>query len=240
MNFIPFYDYDMYGCYYLNRYNPNYYNNFRHYNDYYRQCNIDPLPLNEQNLQPKNFKITYPFVQDIGNENISKFVNESIDNEVSNLFKDQVLIPRKVNIQEVIGFYEVKLNKSCLLSILFGMYTYYANAAHGFTAYSSLNIDLNTGQIYNLNDLFTSRINYKPILEEKVREYIKENNVPLIEEYKGLHEDQQFYLTPNSLVLYYQVYEYTPYAYGLFQIPIPFKDILNLLGPASPVQRLPK
>ncbi|EKS4342217.1 DUF3298 and DUF4163 domain-containing protein [Clostridium sporogenes] len=240
MNFIPFYDYNRYGFCYLNSCNPNFHNNFRYYNNYYRQCNIDPLPLNEQNLQPKNFKITYPFVQDIGNENISKFVNESIDNEVSNLFKEQVLIPRKANIQEVIGFYEVKLNKSCLLSILFGMYTYYANAAHGLTAYSSLNIDLNTGQLYKLSDLFTSKINYKPILEQKVREYIKANNVPLIEEYKGLDEDQQFYLTPNSLVLYYPIYKYTPYAYGLFQIPIPFKDILNLLGPVSPIQRLLK
>nr|WP_242955144.1 RsiV family protein [Clostridium sporogenes] len=120
------------------------------------------------------------------------------------------------------------------------MYTYYANAAHGLTAYSSLNIDLNTGQLYKLSDLFTSRINYKPILEQKVREYIKANNVPLIEEYKGLDEDQQFYLTPNSLVLYYPIYKYTPYAYGLFQIPIPFKDILNLLGPVSPIQRLLK
>ncbi|NFD91980.1 DUF3298 domain-containing protein, partial [Clostridium botulinum] len=36
------------------------------------------------------------------------------------------------------------------------------------------------------------------------------------------------------------IYEYTPYAYGLFQVPIPFKDILNLLGPASPIQRLLK
>ncbi|ENK1243406.1 DUF3298 and DUF4163 domain-containing protein [Clostridium sporogenes] len=243
MNFIPFYDYNMHRFYYLNRYNPNYYNNFRQYNNYYRQyrqCNIDPLPLKEENLQPKNFRITYPFVQDIGNENISKFVNESIVNEVSNLFKEQVLTPGKGNIQEAIGFYEVKLNKNCLLSILFGMYTYYEGAAHGFTAYSSLNIDLNTGQVLQLNDLFTSRINYKPILEEKVREYISKNNVPLIEEYNGLHEDQQFYLTPDSLVLYYQVYEYTPYSYGLFQIPIPYKDILNLLGPASPIQRLLK
>ncbi|ACQ52415.1 DUF3298 domain-containing protein [Clostridium botulinum] len=240
MNFIPFYDYDRYRFYYLDRYNPNYYSNFRYYNNYYRQCNIDPLPLSEQNLQPKNFKITYPFVQDISNENISKLVNESIADEVSNLFKEQVLLPQKINIEEVIGFYEVKLNKKCLLSILFGIYTYYTNAAHGLTAYSSLNIDIDTGKIYKLSDLFTSRINYKPILEQKVKEYIKVNNVPLLEEYKGLHEDQQFYLTPNSLVLYYPIYEYTPYAYGLFQIPIPFKDILNLLGPASPIQRLLK
>lgn len=240
MNFMPFDNYNMCKFCYLNRYNQNMHNNFRNYNNYYRECNMETIPLNEQILRPKNFRITYPFVKDIGNENISKFVNESIANEVSNLFKEQALPPEKINIQEVIGFYDVKLNKSCLISILFGIYTYYANAAHGSTTYSSLNIDIDTGKIYKLSDLFTSRINYKPILEQKVKEYIKVNNVPLLEEYKGLHEDQQFYLTPNSLVLYYPIYEYTPYAYGLFQVPIPFKDILNLLGPASPIQRLLK
>ncbi|EJO5346566.1 DUF3298 domain-containing protein [Clostridium botulinum] len=240
MNFMPFYDYERCKFCYLNRYNPNYYNNFRYYNNYYRQCNMETTPLMEQNLQPKNFKITYPLVKDINSKNISKLANEAIVDQVNKLFKDQVLIIEKRNIEEVIGLYEIKLNKNCLLSILFGMYTYYINAAHGLTAYSSLNMDLNTGQIYKLNDLFTSKINYKPVLEQKVREYIRMNNVPLIEEYKGLDENQQFYLTPNSIVLYYPIYKYTPYAYGLFQIPIPFKDILNLLGPASPIQKLLK
>lgn len=237
MNFIPFYDYERCKFCYLNRYN---YNNFRYYNNYYRQCNMETTPLMEQNLQPKNFKITYPLVKDINSKNISKLANEAIVDQVNKLFKEQALIIEKRNIEEVIGFYEIKLNKNCLLSILFGMYTYYTNAAHGLTAYSSLNMDLNTGQIYKLNDLFTSKINYKPVLEQKVREYIRINNVPLIEEYKGLDENQQFYLTPNSIVLYYPIYKYTPYAYGLFQIPIPFKDILNLLGPASPIQKLLK
>lgn len=251
MNFIPFYDYNMHRFYYLNMYNPNYlnmynpnyYNNFKNYNNYYRQyeqCNTDTLPLKEENLQPKNFKITYPVVQGIDNENISKFVNETIVDEVNDLFKEEILTPGKGKLLELIGFYEMKLNKECLLSILLGMYTYYEGAAHGFTAYSSLNIDLNTWQNLQLSDLFTSKINYKPILEQKVREYVSKNNVPLIEEYNGLSEDQQFYLTPDSLVLYYQVYEYTPYSYGLFQIPIPYQDILNLLGPASPIQRLIK
>lgn len=179
MNFMPFDNYNMCKFCYLNRYNQNMHNNFRNYNNYYRECNMETIPLNEQILRPKNFRITYPFVKDIGNENISKLVNESIADEVSNLFKEQVLLPQKINIEEVIGFYEVKLNKKCLLSILFGIYTYYTNAAHGLTAYSSLNIDIDTGKIYKLSDLFTSRINYKPILEQKVKEYIKVNNVLL-------------------------------------------------------------
>ncbi|WP_251859744.1 DUF3298 and DUF4163 domain-containing protein [Clostridium sp. Marseille-Q2269] len=238
MNFIPFDSYSMCRFCYLNRYNQVMRNMCRGYNGYHRQCNMGAISLSEQNLQPKNFKITYPFIQEVADEPISKLVNEAIANEVSNLFKQQALIPSKINVEEVIGFYDVKLNNKCILSILFGMYTYYTNAAHGSTLYSSLNIDLDTGKIYKLSDLFTSKINYKPILEEKVRGYIKVNNVPMLEEYKGLDPNQQFYLTPDSLVLYYPVYQYTPYAYGLFQIPIPYKDILNLLGPVSPIQRL--
>ncbi|WP_243128237.1 DUF3298 and DUF4163 domain-containing protein [Clostridium niameyense] len=193
--------------------------------------------INEQILSPDNFKITYPFVENIRNDSLKKIINNKIINEVSNLFKEQVLLPEKVNFIEVIEFYEMPLNKRGLLSILFGIYTY-TGGAHGYTAYSSITIDLDTGKVYNFNDLFTTRINYKPILEDKVREYIKQNDIPILEEYKGIDKNQQFYLTPTELVIYYQVYTYTPYAYGLFKIPIPYKDILNLLGPASPIQKL--
>lgn len=60
----------------------------------------------------------------------------------------------------------------------------------------------------------------------------------LLEEYKGVTPDQEFYLTPEELVIYYQVYEYNPYVYGLFKIPIKYNDIRSLLGQLSPIQRL--
>ncbi|WP_125151959.1 DUF3298 and DUF4163 domain-containing protein [Clostridium rectalis] len=192
--------------------------------------------LGEQILKPNTFKLTYPFVTNL-QESVRKKVNEGIIDEVVYLFKDQVLYPENIDFKEVISFYEVPLNEKGLLSILFGIYTF-TGGAHGYTKYSSITLDLNSGKVYSFSDLFNPKIYYKGFLDEIAKQYIKDNNIPLVEEYNGIHQDQKFYLTPNELVLYYQVYEYTPYYYGVFKIIIPYDKILNLLGPMSPIQKL--
>jgi hypothetical protein len=194
--------------------------------------------LGEQFLSPSSFKISYPYVINMHNKEVESKINQTIVDEVARLFKNAVLYPQQINFKEILGDYEIKLNEKGLLSILFSIYTYVEHAAHGITIYSSLTFDLETGKIYQFSDLFTARIYYKAILDDIARNYIEENNIQLIAEYKGITQNQQFYLTPDELVIYYQIYEYTPYVYGLFEIPIPYSKILNLLGPASPIQRL--
>lgn len=198
----------------------------------------EAVQLVEQNLSPETFRILYPIVSNMVNKDVQSKINQSIIDEVSRLFKNSVLLPEQVEFTEVFGTYEIKLNEKGLLSILFSMYTYVYHAAHGITKYSSLTFDTTTGEVYKFSDLFTSKINYIPILSDIAKKYIKENDITLINEYKGIENNQEFYLTPEELVIYYQVYAYTPYAYGLFQIPISYTQIQNLLGPASPIQKL--
>lgn len=196
------------------------------------------VQLLEQNIAPASFKLSYPIVTNMADKAVESRINQAIIDEVSRLFKNSVLYPEQINFIEILGTYEIKLNEKGLLSILFSIYTYVYHAAHGITIYSSLTFDTHTGRVYKFSDLFTSKINYIPILNDIARKYIEKNDIMLINEYKGIEPNQEFYLTPDELVIYYQVYAYTPYAYGLFQIPIPYTQIQNLLGPASPVQRL--
>lgn len=206
--------------------------------DIYRIDNGMKAQIEEQVLKPQTFKISYPIVRGIGNAQMETVVNSAILDEVGNLFRQQILLPDKVEFAAVDGFYEIALNEEGLLSILFGLNTYVSGAAHGYTAYSSLTIDFETGKVYEFGDLFNSKVYYKGIIDEIAKKYISDNDIPLIAEYDGVTPDQQFYLTPDSLVLYYQIYEYTPYAYGLFKIPIPYTEIESILGPLSPIQRL--
>jgi hypothetical protein len=196
------------------------------------------MQLEEQGISPDSFKLSYPIVTNKVNKEIKFRINQTIIDEVSRLFKNSVLLPEQVDFTDVLGTNEIKLNENGLLSILFSIYTYVYHAAHGITIYSSLTFDTRSGEVIKFSDLFTTRINYIPILSEIAKRYIKENDIMLINEYKGIEPSQEFYLTSNELVLFYQVYAYTPYAYGLLQIPIPYTQILSLLGPASPIQRL--
>lgn len=199
---------------------------------------LGSVELGEQKLMPEKFSISYPFVPNSDNSNIAAAINKSIINEVNELFKEQVLRPEAVDFNEVLGTYEIMVNQKGILSVLFSMYTYVNRAAHGFTAYSSLTVNAETGEVYNFEDLFNPKLNYIPVINELAQQYIRDKDIQFIEEYKGVTANQQFYLTPDSLVLYYQVYEYTPYAYGLFRIEIPYTKIANMLSPLSPIAKL--
>ncbi len=171
-------------------------------------------------------------------EEIINSLNQAIIDKVAGLFKSQVLVPEQVDFSEVYGTYEDTLNENGIVSILFDMYTYVNKAAHGLSVYDSITFNANTGQIYSFSDLFNPRTNYIAELNRLAQEYIQRNNVTLTTPFGGVEENQAFYLTPDSLVMYYQVYEYTPYYYGLFKIEIPYNRIRNLLGPLSPINQL--
>ena len=199
---------------------------------------LSSVTIIKQKLIPQKFTIEYPFIPNGNNDKVLLKVNNYIIDEVSKLFKSQVLLPENVDFYEVLGTYEVTVNKNDILSILFNMYTYINKAAHGVTAYSSLTVNTKTGVVYSFNDLFNSKINYVPIINEIAKQYIKDNNIQLISEYNGVTPNQQYYLTEKELILYYQPYEYTPGYYGVFKIEIPYNKIKNLITPLSPIGKL--
>lgn len=199
---------------------------------------LNSVTIVKQKLIPQKFTIEYPFIQNDNNDKVLLKVNNYIADEVSKLFKNQVLLPEKIDFYEIFGTYEVTVNKNDILSILFSIYTYVNQAAHGVTAYSSLTVNTKTGQVYSFNDLFNPKINYVPIINGIAKQYIKDKNIQLINEYNGVTPNQQYYLTENELVLYYQPYDYTPGYYGIFKIEIPYNKIKNLITPLSPISKL--
>lgn len=194
--------------------------------------------ITKQKLVPQKFTIEYPFIPNDNNDKVLSKVNNYIIDEVSKLFKSQVLLPEEVDFREIFGTYEITVNKNDILSILFSMYTYVNMAAHGVTAYSSLTVNTKTGEVYSFNDLFNPKMNYVPIINALAKQYIKDKNIQLINDYNGITPNQQYYLTSDKLVIYYQPYEYTPGYYGIFKIEIPYDKIKNLITPLSPISKL--
>lgn len=205
----------------------------------YRSENLkEGIKLEEQILKPNKFKISYPVVDNTENkENISN-INNVIINEVGELFKSQALVDGVTDFNQIFGDYEVTLNESGILSILFSMYIYVNRAAHGYTKYSSATINIENGRVYSFSDLFNPKVNYTSVLNELAKQYIEQNNITLINKYNGITPDQKYYLTPTSLVIYYQVYDYTPYVYGLFKIEIPYEKIKNIISPIGPITQI--
>jgi len=183
--------------------------------------------------------IQYPEVSGLG---------PSVDSAINEPLKDWALealaggrravesaarAPEAPKQSEVVADYRVALNQDSLLSIVLTNYTYVAGAAHGLTVQTSDTFDLRTGRIYALQDLFQPGVDYIALLTEEVKRQIRERGLEesLLTPFESVKPTQKWYLTGDSLVLYYDQYEYWPYAWGIQEFPIALAGLRDVLAP---------
>lgn len=109
------------------------------------------------------------------------------------------------------------------LSFYVDYYTY-TGGAHGMTDRVAYNFNLNTGQELALSHLFASGTNYTEIINERVRAIIKLDPDVYFEGeagFRGISEEQRFYLENGNLMVYFLQYEIAPYAAGIRTFPVP-------------------
>jgi hypothetical protein len=132
--------------------------------------------------------------------------------------------------------YRLKYNQNGLLSVVFQDYRY-TGGAHGLTVQSSHTFNLNTGAEYKLKDLVKSDADYVAFISDIVRDEmharVKEGILPdyMIEPFEAIKEDQDYYLSNDAVVIYFQQYEYFPYAAGIQEFPVEFSALEGLLKP---------
>ncbi|MNP35104.1 hypothetical protein D3C76_1284230 [compost metagenome] len=145
------------------------------------------------------------------------------------------------NAYEVVMKYTVTLNYNCTLSTYFDQYQY-TGGAHGNTLRLSNTWNLQTGNTIRLKDLFSDKSNYKDTVIKQVQIQAKENLIKnpgiYFENYEDLivqnFNEDNFYLTQNSVNIYYQQYDIAPYSTGIVVFDIPYSD----LGVKSPKCKL--
>jgi hypothetical protein len=113
----------------------------------------------------------------------------------------------------------------------------YAGGAHGMTVQSSHTLNLKTGEEYVLKDLVKSGVDYISFISDTVKDEIdkrvKEGKLPdySLAPFKDIKSDQDFYLSNNGAVVYFQQYEYFPYAAGIQEFTVEFAVLKNMLKP---------
>ena len=106
---------------------------------------------------------------------------------------------------------------------------------NGSTTQFPITFDVNTGKIYRLKDLFKKNADYVSRLSAIVKRQIKEKDIPVIVDFEQISPDQDFYIENGTLVLYFQLYELAPYAYGFPTFPIPTREISDILKKGGPI-----
>lgn len=118
------------------------------------------------------------------------------------------------------------------LSVYIDKYEF-TGGAHGSTVRSSDTWELSSGTNIPLYTFFKRGTDYERLLTEEIikqAEYnMKQNPGIYFDDYKNLilknFNQQNFYLTPQGLVIYYQQYDIAPYSTGIVEFTIPYKTI---------------
>lgn len=114
------------------------------------------------------------------------------------------------------------------------LYRYqYTGGAHGLPELKYLNLDLDKNQICALKDLFKDNIDYKPILNQAIKQEIEKRMsqgeffFTGTDGFQSISDNQAFFVNKDgNLVIVFNVYEIAPYASGPVYITIS-KEILT-------------
>jgi len=191
-----------------------------------------PVQITTRKIVKPNLEIFYPFIVAGANTNAILKMNQQIYNLVNKLIIDQGYY-QSPHTTSVNGYYEIKTNERGVLSLTIINYTYRQHAAHGLTIMKSLNFDTSTGNNYQLFELFKPGSDYKKVLSEIIQKQIKERDIPLLDGFKGVESNQDYYIADKALVIYYQLYELTAYVYGFPMFPISVYEIQNIINENS-------
>lgn len=198
------------------------------------------LPVEIKTMQVSNGaeqQIFYPRVIGMQNNRLEQLINRSIVNQTQQLINLQTNSSPST-VVEMLGTYEVKNNQRDVLSLSLSNYTYHYHAAHGMTYIKSLTFDLQQGKLVQLKDLFKPGSDYINRISTLIKAQIAARNIPLLEDFTTIKPDQDFYLADKTLVIYFQLYDITPYVFGFPMFPISVYDLQDIIVEDGPLGRL--
>ena len=194
----------------------------------------------EKRIRQGGIDIAFPQVIGLPDKKVQEAINREIKELVNNMLAKQREWPDAygMKILEMIGTYDIKLNENGILSVYFENYMLPEHAANASYLAKSITVDLNTGQVYTLSDLFNPDTNYLTALNKIISKQFKEQYPHMLKEFEGININQDYYLTPKNLVIYFQMYEYTSRPYGIPKFEIPYWRIIKYINKEGPIGRL--
>ncbi|QKY68398.1 DUF3298 and DUF4163 domain-containing protein [Lentibacillus sp. CBA3610] len=192
-------------------------------------------PVRISSGEQKN--VIYPRVFDMRDKEMERSINQQIIDETQGLI-DQQADEMATPIIEMDGSFEIKNNQRNVLSLLLNNYAYHYQAAHGMTYIESLTFDLEERRQCRLSDLFKPGSNYVARLTELVNEQIEQRDIQTFNEHVEVRPEQDFYIADKTLVIYFQLYDITPYVFGFPMFPISVYAIMDIINEDGPLGRM--
>lgn len=195
----------------------------------------EPVEVKTKHIKQERLDVEYPVVEGLASKSAETYINAVIygiiDAELTNIgYYENPMT-------DITGKYHIRSNEKGVLSISLEIY-WFSGGAHGMTELISITFDVKTGRIYRLEDVFKPGSDYVRRLSDIIKRQIVEKDIPVIVEFNSIQPDQDFYIEGRKLVIYFQLYELAPYAYGFPTFSIPYREIEDILRKDGPLGRL--
>ncbi|HEX7064032.1 MAG TPA: DUF3298 domain-containing protein [Bacillales bacterium] len=197
-----------------------------------------PVSIQTMVIRNQGTTLYYPQVFGLSNPNVQQMINQTIYRSVQTLIQQQTQQQGAETFTEMLGTYELKTNERNVLSLSLSNYAFAYQHAHGLTLMKSLTFDVQTGKSYSLNELFKPGSDYVKVLSAIVKKQIKDRQIQTLDDFTGIRSDQDFYIADKCLVLYFQLYEITPYYVGFPMFPISVYEIQDIIDENGPLGRM--
>lgn len=195
------------------------------------------IPLNnrhrviERKHKPnKDYLVYYPQIQGIRSDTEQKKVNDRL----AELAGVKEISPNQQLSYSFTSNFEIFFFKNRLVVLQINSNVYSFGTPHGIPIKMFAHIDLESGAMYELKDLFKPNSSYGVVLSEIIKEQLRINPDanPLVNPnaIKEITPNQKFYVDDNHLYIYFNPYEIAAYAAGFPTFRIPFSEIDSIIN----------
>ncbi|MBP1154308.1 MULTISPECIES: DUF3298 and DUF4163 domain-containing protein [unclassified Paenibacillus] len=161
--------------------------------------------------------------------------NASVQKEINESLK-AIVIPEQSGSEmeemfeyEYTADYDVKYFEGSILNIMFNTYTY-TGGAHGMPYKFSYIVNVETGQTYQLSDLFDKSSNYTEQVSQMIMGMDAVHSEEPLDSFESIADDEGFYLEDNSIVVYFEPYQYKSYASGFPDYRITYDELDRVIN----------
>ncbi|AWB42932.1 hypothetical protein DCC85_00935 [Paenibacillus sp. CAA11] len=209
------------------------------WNNSTKTVNLIPLKTNavtvtagtlSESSKTIDISIQYPQISGLTDAKVQSSMNQQFKDQAEAYLKDvkkraAELGPAQNGFKnEVKESYSVTYNQNGIISFRTQSYEYYGGA-HGMSVLGGLTFNLKSGQSLSLKDLLKSNPDYAKVLSAKVKTKL-EKEPGYFGGFKTLGANPDFYLKDEGIVIFFQQYDYVPYAAGLLEYYFPFASLL--------------
>ncbi|WP_058304097.1 stalk domain-containing protein [Gorillibacterium timonense] len=199
-----------------------------------KQITITALPINALTITTKTinettskqeFEIQYPQLTGLADKAVQDKINSFLKTEVEKMAaearkdlkeSEPGAAPNSFTVN-----YFIKSNVHDKLSLYLESYLY-LGGAHGSPARIPFTFDLKTGKVLTLQEAALGNPNYKTIINKEIKKRFA-NQDYLLTPFESIKDNQSFYLQNDAIVVFFDPYEYTPYAAGFPEFTLPLR-----------------